>query len=278
MPALKYADGVSMRKRVASSRIAPLAAFPARFVTVGRHDARMLRRSLRWLIASREHTNFTYPLSERNLDHLAWWVATVADIPLPDARGYLREPENDLELLRHIGTTVSASRRRGLADRNVHFGRRLGWYGLVRAMRPSHVVETGTDKGLGSCLLASALIKNGSGRLTTIDVNPDSGYLIAGPYAAVIDRALGDSVKVLAEIEESDFLIHDSWHSFEHEAAEYESAPIAKRGLVLSDNAHASGALAQWAERTGRWFLFFDERPDDHWYPGAGIGAAWHRS
>jgi hypothetical protein len=31
-------------------------------------------------------------------------------------------------------------------------------------------------------------------------------------------------------------------------------------------------ALAEFSERSGRRFVFFSERPKDHWYPGAGIG------
>jgi hypothetical protein len=45
--------------------------------------------------------------------------------------------------------------------------------------------------------------------------------------------------------------------------------------LVLSDNAHDSAALSDWAEQTGRHYLFFRESPLDHWWPGDGIGASW---
>jgi hypothetical protein len=33
--------------------------------------------------------------------------------------------------------------------------------------------------------------------------------------------------------------------------------------------------LSDWAERTGRHYLFFKEQPSGHWWPGDGIGAAW---
>ena len=33
--------------------------------------------------------------------------------------------------------------------------------------------------------------------------------------------------------------------------------------------------LSDWAERSGRHYLFFKEQPLDHWWPGDGIGAAW---
>ena len=45
--------------------------------------------------------------------------------------------------------------------------------------------------------------------------------------------------------------------------------------IALSDNAHDSAALSDWARRVGRHYLFFREQPAAHWWPGDGIGAAW---
>lgn len=148
---------------------------------------------------------------------------------------------------------------------------------LTRALQPDHIVETGTDKGLGSCVFAAALLRNGHGRLTTVDVNPDSGYLITGRYAGVVDRVMGDSIDVLRSGETPvDLFLHDSLHTFQHESGEL--AAVAPRlspdALVLSDNAHESDALLVWAERSGRRFTFFREEPSGHWWPGDGIGAA----
>ena len=69
---------------------------------------------------------------------------------------------------------------------------------MVRAMQPDHVVETGTHLGLGSCVIAAALLRNGHGRLTTIDIDSEAGHLIAEPWASVIDRRTGSSVDELA--------------------------------------------------------------------------------
>src|SRR5262249_22310833 len=114
-----------------------------------------------------------------------------------------------------------------------------------------------------------------TGRLTTIDTDENSGYLIAGPYAEVTNRVIGDSVEELAGLEPADFFVHDSLHTYEHERAEYETVRLRAGAVLLSDNAHVTTALPEWAERTGRRFLYFAERPDRHWYPGGGIGAAW---
>ncbi len=71
--------------------------------------------------------------------------------------------------------------------------------------------------------------------------------------------------------------IHDSLHTYEHEMTEFRSvAPrLSPSATVLSDHARWSGALSDWAEATGRQFLFFSEAPSDMWHPGEGIGVAF---
>jgi predicted O-methyltransferase YrrM len=266
-----------LSRRIARSRIASVAAIPGRASLVGRYNAAVLHNSARWLLRSREHTNFTYNLTPLSREHLIWFIATVADRPVAEIRAYFEEVESDHRLIGHIQNATAASDRRRLADSDVRFGRRVGWYALIRALRPAHVVETGTDKGLGSCVFAAAVLRNGGGRVTTIDVNPDSGYLISGEYETVIDRRIGDSLRVLGRLDDVSVFLHDSLHTRDHENAELAAVGprLTEQAVILSDNAHCTDALSSWAEQTGRRFLFFREQPHDHWYPGAGIGAAW---
>jgi predicted O-methyltransferase YrrM len=269
---------VRARRRVARSPLARVAAFPVRAGMVAKHNAASLRHSARWLVRSREHTNITYELTELNREHLAWYVAVLADQPVHVVRGHLAELDGDVALHTHLREAARRSDRRGLVDEEIRFGRRAGWYALVRCLRPAHVVETGTDKGLGSCVLAAALLANGSGRLTTIDINPDSGTLISSPYDAVITRLIGDSTSLLTTLADPvDVFIHDSDHAPAYERSEFEAVTgrLAPDALVLSDNAHETNELAAWAERTGRRFSFFGEKPAHHWLTGDGIGAAY---
>lgn len=266
---------MTLKAKIAAGRAARVAALPIRAATVARHDARVLADSVRWLALSREHTNFTYDLDARNVEHLAWFVAAIAEAPVEVIRRYIAELEADDSLREHLERQAVASPRRGLTDRRVRYGRRTGWYALVRARRPEHVVETGTDKGLGACVLAAAVMKNEHGRVTTIDTNEAAGSLLGGSYSDVVDFRMGDSVALLPKLDPVDLFIHDSLHTAEHEAAELEAIPLTPDALTLSDNAHVTDVLAGWAERTGRRFLYFQERPRRHWYPGAGIGAAW---
>ena len=167
-------------------------------------------------------------------------------------------------------------RRGNEIDSHAFFGRRLGWYAIVRATKPSIVVETGTAKGLGSLVLAEALIKNKSGRLITIDIEPSSGLLIGPEYDGVVERITNDSLSAIAKIKQIDLFIHDSDHNAEHELRELNllEGRLSKDGIVISDNAHSTTELEKFSIRHGRKFFCFQEQPVDHWYPGAGIGVS----
>jgi cephalosporin hydroxylase len=246
---------------------------------VTRHNAAIASQSARWLVKRREHTNYTYDLTPLNLKHLAWWAASVAAAPVEECRSWITEVLMDRDLQAHAYRISVSTGRRGLTDEKVLVGRRAGWYAVIRALKPDQVVETGTDKGLGSLVIAAALLRNGKGHLTTMDINPDSGFLISGRYADVAHVERGDSLSLISKLTAPiDLFIHDSDHSAAHEAAEFRTvAPhLASSALVLSDNSHITGELPAWAEATGRVFMFFREEPEDHWYPCAGIGAAWY--
>lgn len=268
---------MTLRRRVAASRYARAAALPFRAAMVGRYDGRLIADSTKWLFASREVTNFTYELTDTNRCHLAWWVAGITGTSVAEVRDYFDELSGDQELADHIRHHTSTSSRHRLADTTLRWHRYLGWYALVRAVQPRHIVETGTDKGRGTLVFASALLRNGAGHVTTIDNNPDSGYLIKPPYDSVVTRVIGDSIGCIEALDQPvDFFLHDSLHTREHESAEFAAvtSTLSPGAMVLSDNAHSTDVLASWAETHGWSFSYFQERPVDHWYPGAGIGLA----
>lgn len=269
---------MSLRSKVAASPLARLAAMPVRTSAVARHLGTQTGLAAGWLATSREHHNYTYDLTPRNIEHLSWWVATVTGAPAADCRVWVKEVNEDRLLHEHVTQMTRTSRRRGLADTQVRIGRRAGWYAIVRALRPDHVVETGTDKGLGSVVLAAALLRNGKGQLTTMDVNPAAGYLVSDSYAEVTSVVIGDSLHGLStSVSNVGVFIHDSDHTSRHETAELEAvAPnLAPGARILSDNSHETDSLVAWAGITNRRFLYFQEEPCGHWYRGAGIGASW---
>jgi predicted O-methyltransferase YrrM len=236
----------------------------------------------RWTLSSREYTNFTYDLDECNRLYLAHFLSVATGRTVADMLGYFAELESDERLRAHIRDTIRNSDLRGVCDEEPRYGRRLGWYALVRATKPAVVVETGVDKGLGSCTLAAALLRNAQegrgGTYFGLDINPDAGLLLAAPYDACARIVYGDSLATLGAFERPiDLFINDSDHSAEHEAREYElvAPKLSEHALIVGDNAHTNTRLAEFALAHGRRFLFFKDQPKDHWYGGAGIGLAF---
>jgi len=265
-----------IRARILQSKALPLLVFPYRSRLIVRHLARSFKKSILWLFRSKEFANFTYDLTTANKEYLAWFVADICDVPVKQIRDYFIELETNSQLDAYIKTGLANHRRGNEIDRQAFFGRRLGWYAIVRATKPLVVVETGTEKGLGSIVLAEALIKNGAGRLITIDMEPSSGLLLGAEYGGVIERMIDDSLLAISKIDQIDLFIHDSDHSAEHERREFEilQSRLTADAIVLSDNSHATTELANWSLQNGRRFMYFAEEPLNHWYPGAGIGVS----
>lgn len=261
---------------------AVLAAYRAKLVLAQMHAP--LMNSIRWLASSNETTNFTYDLDDLNRRYLAAMIADILTVDYSTIVEYIRELEGDTQLKQHVVRTTAASNLSAIADKHVRFGRRLGWYALVRALKPRLIVETGVDKGLGSCILTAALIRNSQegfeGRYLGTDINPSAGYLLTGEYARFGRIMYGDSIESLRTIaDEVDVFINDSDHSADYEYREYLTiaSKLSERALVLGDNAHSCDKLLQFSLETGRQFIFFQEKPSRHWYPGAGIGFSFHR-
>jgi predicted O-methyltransferase YrrM len=237
---------------------------------------------LRWGLNSREDTNFTYELTEDNLLYLAHTVAVVANVSPQLVQQYIREAQTDETLRNHILEKTRTSSYRRVADLRVEFGRRLGWYAMVRIQKPGVVIETGVDKGLGAVLLCAALLRNREegkpGRYYGTDIATKAGYLLDGPYREVGEVLYGDSITSLRAFSQPiDLFINDSDHSATYEEDEYRVVlpKLGPGGLLLSDNAHETSALARLSLEVGRKFVFFKEIPKDHWYPGAGIGFSY---
>lgn len=242
-----------------------------------------LGKSVRWLFNSRETTNFTYEITPSNKRYLAALIAEVVEKPYAEILGYIAELENDSNLKAHIQAVTAKAGR--FADTEARYGRRVGWYAIARAMKPKVVVETGIDKGLGSCVLTAALARNKEegcpGYYYGTDINPRAGYLLSGAYQQYGKILYGDSISSLRNLQtEIDLFINDSDHSAAYEGAEYETirGKLSTRALILGDNAHSTDQLLNFALATQRQFLFFHEQPQEHWYPGGGIGIAFTRN
>lgn len=249
-----------------------------------RHHYVNLKDTIAWLLKSKEITNYTYDLQDMNRRHLAAFVAHITGKSLDEITGYMDELASDGELRSHIRERTISSRENFVSDAEARYGRREGWYAIARAIKPSVIVETGVDKGLGACVLAAALIRNGeeghAGRYYGTDINMEAGWLLSGKYARFGQILIGDSIGSLKKLDEKiDLFINDSWHTPEYEGGEYAAIrhKLSEDTVILGDNAHATDELMKFACQTWRSFLFFQEKPKNHWYPGGGIGAAFRR-
>lgn len=269
-------------KLILRSRFFSFLLLPYRIKLVLSHHKKIIPRIFNWIIHSREITNFTYELTKINEDYLLAMICTITNIKMGEANKYLKEIKNDKKLKNHIINMTKNSDFKRVSNEIPGFGRRIGWYIFVRALKPKIVVETGVDKGLGSCLLTSALMRNKSegfpGYYYGTDNDPDAGFLFSKPYSNYGKILYGDSVKSLDRLNKKiDIFINDSNHTYEYEEREYQTIKdkLRKNSIVIGDNAHAGLALLRFAEKTNRRFLFFSEEPKNHWYPGAGIGLAF---
>jgi hypothetical protein len=264
--------------------VGPLALFVGRARMALRYYYEPLSNLVRWLFRSKETTNLTYDLDTDNKHYLTSMIAHVLNCEYSTIAGFIDEIETDEALKKHIADVIAESPLGVVADREVRFGRRVGWYAFARAMKPALVVETGVDKGLGACVLTAALMRNRDegyeGRYYGTDINPEAGYLLSGNYSELGRILYGDSLQTLEKLDGPiDLFINDSDHSADYEAAEYEAVArkLSEGAVILGDNSHVTGRLLDFSLNNRRQFIFFAEKPSGHWYPGGGIGISFRR-
>jgi predicted O-methyltransferase YrrM len=260
----------------------PMLRIPKRIFYAMSYYNKKYIQILKWGINSRENANYTYDLTEGNILYLAQTISVVTQVDSQKIIEYINEARNNKLLKEHIIRETMKSPLKEYADLRVDFGRRLGWYAFARVLKPKIIVETGVDKGIGSVLLCSALLKNKeegfNGFFYGTDINPEAGYLLNGIYGEVGKILYGDSIKTLSQFNEKiDLFINDSDHSADYEYQEYITIrnKIAENAVILGDNSHTTDKLAIFSNETKRNFLFFREEPSGHWYPGAGIGISF---
>jgi len=237
---------------------------------------------VRWAFTSKEHYNYTYDLTDLNKTYLASYVAVITGHNVEEIEKYFRELESDDKLRKTLEERALANPDRHNSDVEPRYGRRLGWYALVRVTRPRVLVETGVDRGLGTVVLAAAMMRNTEegfpGMVYATDIVPTCGHLLGESYKRYCKIILGDSVESLRKFSEPvDVFIHDSDHRPEYEWAEFLAIePRLHAGsIVMSDNSQQTSKMFEFAQKIGKSFLYFQDAPKAHWWPGDGIGAAF---
>ena len=271
--------GEKIRFRSSLGKIAQIS--PIRQLWRGRIASKYMKpqkkSARRWIWKRTETSNFYYDLTDSNRLDLAHLISLISGATVSEVKGYIEELASDIDLRNHIKKSWESNPR--LKDAYVGFGRREGWYAIVRSLKPKLVIETGVSHGIGACVIASAVLRNRTegyeGQYLGTDWDPDAGVLLSGIYAEAGEIVYGDSISTLEKIDGSiELFINDSDHSFEYEAREYSviQSKLSTQALVLGDNSHVSPSLRTFSELSNRRFVFFKEIPKDHWYPGAGIG------
>jgi predicted O-methyltransferase YrrM len=252
-----------------------------RFFSATRYYNHRYLQIVSWLFKSNEYTNFTYELSDDNVLVMAECIGVCTGKSSAEILRYINEVRTNEVLGNHIARYARDNKE---VARNMHkkMGKRMGWYAVARACKPTLVVETGVDKGLGSVILAAALLKNAGeghpGKYLGTDINPKAGALLTEPYSQMGKIAYGDSISTLRTISEPiGLFINDSDHSSDYEMREYETIAdkLAPNAIIIGDNAHVTDKLLHFSVAHGRRFLFFQEKPLNHWYPGGGIGISF---
>ena len=242
----------------------------------------LINKIIDWTLYSRENVNYTYDLTDLNMAYLSSTVANVVGHDKAVIDAYIAEAIGDDFLASHIRQAIAGDPIRILADDTPRFARRLGWYALARVTKPSVIVETGVDKGLGSVLMCAALLRNREegfpGAYFGTDINPKAGFLLSGIYSEVGKILYGDSIETLKKFDRTiDFFINDSDHSRDYEMMEYHLIKdlLSDRSIIIGDNSHQTDALLEFSRMVGRRFSFFREEPKNHWHRGGGIGISY---
>ena len=252
-----------------------------RRLLIARHQIPNVRRygslrssplvSVRHVLFNRELTNFTY-----EIENAGALVALLAEMLGAD-RDRLAALSAELQEDDRLGAELAEKLRHRLdRNRRMPFGRRIGWYILVRVLRPRLVVETGTHDGLGSTAVLAALERNAAdgsdGRLISIDVDPSTGWLVPDRLRGRYEQLHGDSVEVLERIDDRiDLAILDSAHVYDHELRELEllRAKAGAETVFVSDNP-GTNSLADFADEHGLSYSVFRERSLRHIHPAPG--------
>lgn len=223
-------------------------------------------RHLGYVLMDPEVENFSYEISNRN-ELCAWLDTAVGGGEYPD------ELWSDQRLDQELRARL---RWRFGSKRWLPFGRRAGWYGVVRALKPDLVVETGIHDGLGSAVLLAAIAANGHGTVVSIDPRPQAGWLVPNYLRSHWNPMRATSHAALPQLADIGVFIHDSVRSSEVEAWELETA-LARRAspfALMSNRANLDSTFSDVATAAGGSPSLFYERPIGTFYSGAAIGLA----
>jgi predicted O-methyltransferase YrrM len=127
-------------------------------------------------------------------------------------------------------------------------------YSLVRATRPSTVVEFGMSFGISAIHLAAAVRDNGTGRVVTTELSDTKIAAAKRTFAEtglddVITILEGDALSTLADVAGPvEFVLLDGWKDLYLPVIELLEPRLSTGALVIADNASSSD-MAPYLDR-----------------------------
>ena len=120
-------------------------------------------------------------------------------------------------------------------------------YTLVRASRPTTVVEFGMSLGISAIHLASAVRDNGEGRVVTTELNAHKVAVATKNFAEaglddVITVLHGDALETLTSVDGPiQFVLLDGWKDLYVDVLKLLEPQLAPGALVVADNTSMEG-------------------------------------
>ncbi|WP_406813236.1 class I SAM-dependent methyltransferase [Mycobacterium sp. M23085] len=127
-------------------------------------------------------------------------------------------------------------------------------YSLVRATRPSTVIEFGMSFGISAIHLAAAVRDNGTGRVVTTELSDSKIAAAKKTFAEtglddVITILEGDALSTLADVAGPvEFVLLDGWKDLYLPIIELLEPRLSTGALVIADNA-SSADMAPYLDR-----------------------------
>ena len=225
-----------------------------------------------WFFFGQDISNFTYEIE--NYNELIHTCHTITSVPFEELQKILEEINFNNEEFKKF---FSEDFYKKYEKKNI-FGRRLVWYILVRALKPELVIESGIDRGLGSCLLIYAQYKNSCETKenfeyigTDIVKKNQFCFNLKNNKFNKFKFIFDDTLNFLSTFNDKKKIIYisDAEHNFDFELKEFNEIKknLATNSLLISDN--NSGSLSQFSITNKKKLTYFNEKSKNFWYKGA---------
>lgn len=168
--------------------------------------------------------------------------------------------------------------------------------GLIEKYKPQHILEVGTSSGASAALIQETVNKNGTGKVTTVDLAENwykdnrkkTGWLLDELGFSMVKRIRGgivaEYIEKLAKEDEIDFLFLDAAHFCPGELLDFLCIlPFLKKDAIVVLHDIALGHFGKQIETTanmilfasivGDRYLYYDEEMHDIWNGYPNIGA-----